>query len=153
VCKLTILGPVQWVLPACVTHYFHSSSHCWPYKMPPKASFRVKIPPRQQENAPLQPPTTTSFALLGTLAKQKLQWKSQQGSSSNDFHFGKTNLSKWDLNMPATSSQPNQSSRTVAYGMPTAQTPLSLPDIDLTMETKAHMDKGGYAAWDEPFPS
>ncbi|KIJ95733.1 hypothetical protein K443DRAFT_11181 [Laccaria amethystina LaAM-08-1] len=121
--------------------------------MPPKASFRVKFPPRQQENAPLQPPTTTSFALPGTLEKQKLQWKSQQGSSSNGLHVRKTHLSKWDLNMPATSAQPSQSSTTVAYGMPTPQTPLSLLDIDVTMETEAHMDRGGYAAWDEPFPS
>jgi hypothetical protein len=55
--------------------------------------------------------------------------------------------------MPATSAQPSQSSMTVAYGMPTPQMLLSLPDMDLTMETKAHIDRGGYAAWDEPFPS
>jgi hypothetical protein len=55
--------------------------------------------------------------------------------------------------MPATSSQPSQSSTTVAYGMPTPQTPLSLLDMDVGMETEAHMDRGGYVAWDEPFPS
>ena len=118
--------------------------------MPPKASFRVKLPPRQQENAPLQPLTTTSFALPGTAAERKLQRKSQQESS---FHVQKTHLSKWDLNMPATSAQPSQSSTTVAYGMPTPETPLSLPDMDITMETTAHtdrVDRGGYAVWDEP---
>jgi len=120
--------------------------------MPPEASFQVKLPPRQQENAPLQTLTTMTFALPGTLAEQKLQWKLQQGSSSNSFHVQKTHLSKWDLNMPATSAQPSQSLMTVAYGMPTPQIPLSLPDMHLTMETRVHMDRGGNAAWDEPFP-
>ena len=40
--------------------------------MPPKAFFRVQLPARQQENVPLHPPTTTRFALPGTLAEQKL---------------------------------------------------------------------------------
>jgi hypothetical protein len=55
--------------------------------------------------------------------------------------------------MPATSTPPSQSSTTVAYGMPTPQTLLSVLDLDVTMETEVHRDRGGYAAWDEPFPS
>lgn len=86
-----------------------------------------------------------------TLAERKFQRKSQQGSSSNGLHVRKAHLFKWDLNMPATSAQPSQSSTTVAYGIPTPQTPLSLPDMDVTMETEAHMDRGGYAAWDNLF--
>ena len=71
--------------------------------MPPKASFRVKLPPKQLENSHLHPPATTSFALPGTLAEKKLQRKSQRESKFDSSHIQKTRLSEWNLNLPSTS--------------------------------------------------
>ena len=114
--------------------------------MPPKASFRVKPPPKQQENVSLHPPMTTSFALPGTLAERKLQQKSQRESN---FKVQKTRLSEWDLNAPSTSALPTQSSTTIAFGMPTPQTPSSLLDTSRMVESEAYMERLDSAAWEE----
>jgi hypothetical protein len=66
----------------------------------------VKLPPKQQENVLLQPPMTTSFALPGTSAERKLQWKSQRESNFNSLHVQKTRLAEWDLNAPSTGASP-----------------------------------------------
>src|SRR6266508_5574600 len=66
----------------------------------------------------------TSFALPGTVAESKLQWKSQRESSFNRSNIQKTSLATWDLNT-SISSLPNQSSTMFAHGMPTPQTPLT----------------------------
>jgi hypothetical protein len=109
--------------------------------MPLKASFRVKLPPKQPENVSLHPPTTTSFSLPGTLAERKLQRKSQRESIFNSFNVQKTRLSEWDLNTPSTSAPPSQSATTFAYGMPTPQTPLHLLDVDHAMEAEAYVER------------
>jgi hypothetical protein len=131
---------------------FHSPSRHLAYTMPPKASFRVNLPPKQQENVPLHPPTTTSFALPGTLAERKLQRKSQREANFNGLNVQKARLSEWDLNVPSTSAPPSQSATTIAYGMPTPRTPLRLLDVD-PMEAEAYMEKEDYGSWEEIFQS
>jgi hypothetical protein len=113
--------------------------------MPPKASFRVKLPTKQRENVALPPPTTTSFALPGTLAERKLQRKSQWESNFNSLHVQKTRLAEWDLNTPSTSA-PSTTTQ-IAFGMPTPQTPLSLLDMGHTVESEAYMERLEY--WEE----
>ena len=57
---------------------------------------------------------TTSFALPGTVAERKLQWKSHRESSFNSSHIHKTRLAEWDLNVPSTGALLTQSSTTIA---------------------------------------
>ena len=121
--------------------------------MPPKASFRVKLPPKEQENVSLHPPTATSFALPGTLAERKLQWKSQRESNFNSLNVQRAHLSEWDLNAPTTSSPLSQSVTTIAYGMPTPQTLLHRPDMAHTVGTEEYVEIVDCAGWEEPFQS
>jgi hypothetical protein len=114
--------------------------------MPLKPSFRVKLPPKQQENAPLHPPMTTSFALPGTLAERKAQRKSQRELNFNSSHVQKTRLAEWDLNTPSTSASLLRSSTTIVYGMPTPQTPLSLLD---TGHSESYVEVSDSAGWKE----
>ena len=127
---------------------FHSPSHHLASKMPPKASFRVKLPRKQKENDLLHPPMNTSFALPGTLAERKLERKSQRESN---FKIQKTRLTEWDLNLnaPGTSAPLSQSSTTFAFGMPTPLTPLSMLDTVHIVESEECMEMPGsvQAAW------
>jgi hypothetical protein len=118
--------------------------------MPPKPSFRVKLPPKQKENDFLDPPMNTSFALPGTLAERKLERKSQRESN---FNIQKTRLTKWDLNLnaPSTSAPPSQSlsSTAFAFGMPTPKTPLSMLDTAHMVESEEYMETLESAAWED----
>ena len=123
---------------------FHSPSHHLAYQMPPKPSFQVKLPPKQQGNNPLYPPTITSFALPGTLAERNLQRKSrQQKSNLKSFHVQKTRLVDWNLNAPSTttSAPPSQSWTTISHGMSTSQIPLRLLDMGRTVETEEYAER------------
>ena len=116
--------------------------------MPPKASFRVKLPPKQKENDSLHSPTIISYALPGTLAARKLERKSQR---EPNFIVQKTCLTEWNLNLnaPSTSAPLIQSSTTFAFGMPT---PLSMLDTEVHVvesESYLEMPDSAQAAWEE----
>ena len=118
--------------------------------MPPKPSFRVKLSSKQQENVP---PTTTSFALPGTVADSQLQRKLQRESSFNSSHIQKTRLTTWDLNTSSTSALPNRISTISTCGMTTPQTPSSPAEIlGHTTEADACMERKSGAAWEDTFP-
>ncbi|KAF8954830.1 hypothetical protein BDZ97DRAFT_1862647 [Flammula alnicola] len=117
--------------------------------MPPKPSFKVKISANEKENVSLPSSSTMSFALPGTLAEDKLLRKSQRESSFNSSNVSKTRLSEWDLNVSNAGPLPAQSSTSIAYGMPTPQTPWNLLDIGHTMdlETGVYNDVVGRVGW------
>ena len=97
--------------------------------MPPKPSFRVRLSSSQhEENAPA-PTSMTMFALPGSLAEDKLRSNIQ-----------KTRLSKWNLNIPGHSFLPGPSSTSIAYGMPTPQTPLNM--LGSSLGYMAELDTG-----------
>ncbi|KAF8957735.1 hypothetical protein BDZ97DRAFT_1844894 [Flammula alnicola] len=105
--------------------------------MPPKPSFRVKLSLSQQENVSGATSTTMmSFALLGTLAEDedKLLRKSQREPTFQSSNVQKTRLSDWDLNISNTAPLLDPSSTSIAYGMPTPQTPLNMLDLGYAME-------------------
>ena len=100
------------------------------YTMSSKPSFRVKLG-KQQENLPPNPPTTTTFALPGTIADNKLQRKLQQQSTFNSLHIQKSRLAEWSVGLPpSTSAQSIQNSTTIAYGLPTTETVTLLNPLD-----------------------
>jgi hypothetical protein len=122
--------------------------------MPPKPSFRVKLSGKQQENLPPNPPTTTTFALPGTIADNKLQRKLQRQSTFNSLGIQKSRLDEWDVNLlSSTSALSIQNSTTIAYGLPTPETLLNPLEIDDAMETEAHEESENYGAQDDAFPS
>ena len=116
--------------------------------MPPKPSFRVKLPPKQKENDSLHSPMIISYALPGTLAARKLERKSQRESN---FIVQKTRLTDWNLNLnaPSTSAPLIQSSTKFAFGMPT---PLSMLDTEVHVvesESYVEMPDSAQAAWED----
>ena len=69
----------------------------------PKPLFQVQLHEKQKENDPLHLPTTTSFALPGTLAESKVKRKLQLWELTfNSSHIQKTHLAAWDLNISNT---------------------------------------------------
>ena len=117
--------------------------------MPPKALFRVKLPPKQKENDTLQSPMNINFALPGTLAARKIERKLQRESN---FKVQKTRLSEWNLNLnaPSTSAPLIQSSTTFAFGMPTPQTPLLDTAVHMVeSESYVEMPDSAQAAWED----
>ncbi|KAF8955296.1 hypothetical protein BDZ97DRAFT_1858583, partial [Flammula alnicola] len=70
-----------------------------------------------------------SFALPGTLAEDKLLRRSQRESTFQCSNIQKTRLSEWDLSISNTAPLPGPSSTSIAYGMPTPQTPLNMLDF------------------------
>ena len=122
--------------------------------MPPKPSFQVKLSGKQQENLPPNPLTTTTFALPGMIADNKLQWKLQWQSTFNSLGIQKSRLDEWDVNfLPSTSALSIQNSTTIAYGLPTLETLLNPLEIGDAMETEAHEESENYGAQDDAFPS
>ena len=117
--------------------------------MPPKPSFRVKLPPKQKENDSLHSPMIISYALPGTLAARKLERKSQR---EPNFIVQKTRLTEWNLNLnaPCTSAPLIQSSTTFAFGMPTPQTPLLDTAVHMVeSESYLEMPDSAQAAWED----
>lgn len=116
--------------------------------MPPKLSFRVKLSGKQQENLPPNPPTTTTFALPGTIADNKLQRKLQRQSTFNSLGIQKSRLAEWDVNLPpSTSALSAQNSTMIAYGLPTPETRWS-PEIGDAIEAEAYEERENYGAQD-----
>jgi len=121
--------------------------------MPPKPSFRVKLSGKQQENLPPNLPTTTTFALPGTIADNKLQRKLQRQSTFNSLGIQKSRLTEWDVNLPpSTSALSIQNSTTIAYDLPTPDTLLNPLDLEMddAMESEAYEEN--YGAQEDAFP-
>ena len=95
---------------------------------------------RTKENASLHSliDTVASFALPSTMAERKLQRKSQRDPN---FNIQKTCLAKLDLNSPSTSALLTQSSTTIAFGIPTLRTLLSMLDTVHMVESEEYMER------------